>query len=236
MCLQPLDELAGLRDARGPRPRSAGRDPRSLWRPRRVSQRVTLDLRTTHYSLSRRGVKHRAGDDRRGQRVGLRPAVDRHGGGSLSGPPPAVPDNEPGGLNHMPEMLIGGEWRAAAAQQELDVVNPATEEDGGQRARRVGRRRGRSRWRPPSARSPTGRATDVEQRAAILAKAADLIARAREGPRGDADGRAGQAGGRGDRRGQPPRARRPLLRRGGDQGPRRPTRSCHRRWAPPTAW
>ena len=28
----------------------------------------------------------------------------------------------------MPEMLIGGEWRQAAAHEELEVVNPATEE------------------------------------------------------------------------------------------------------------
>ena len=27
----------------------------------------------------------------------------------------------------MPEMLIGGEWRQAAAHEELEVVNPATE-------------------------------------------------------------------------------------------------------------
>ena len=28
----------------------------------------------------------------------------------------------------MPEMLIGGEWRQAAAREELEVVNPATED------------------------------------------------------------------------------------------------------------
>src|SRR4051794_19327284 len=74
----------------------------------------------------------------------------------------------------MPDMLIGGEWRAAAAQQEIEAVTPATEQ--------------------PVATGPAGtpddvglavatakRAfpewsrTDVEQRAAILAKAADLI-------------------------------------------------------------
>ncbi|HEY6696262.1 MAG TPA: aldehyde dehydrogenase family protein [Solirubrobacteraceae bacterium] len=74
----------------------------------------------------------------------------------------------------MPEMLIGGEWRAAAAKQEIDVVNPATEET--------------------IASVPAGSAddvevavatakhafaewsrTDVEQRATILAKAAELI-------------------------------------------------------------
>src|SRR3954469_11383533 len=74
----------------------------------------------------------------------------------------------------MPEMLIGGEWRAASAHEEIEVVNPATEE--------------------PVANVPAGSAddvdlavatakrafaewsvTDVEQRAAILARAADLI-------------------------------------------------------------
>src|SRR5215211_5875069 len=74
----------------------------------------------------------------------------------------------------MPEMLIGGEWRAGSTHQELEVVNPATEE--------------------PVAGVPAGSAddielavatakrafaewsrTDVEQRAAILAKAAELI-------------------------------------------------------------
>src|ERR1700741_5381584 len=71
-------------------------------------------------------------------------------------------------------MLIGGEWRRATAHQEIEVVNPATEE--------------------PVAGVPAGspaddelavataqRAfadwsrTDVEKRAAILARAADLI-------------------------------------------------------------
>ena len=28
----------------------------------------------------------------------------------------------------MPEMLIGGEWRTAAAEEQLEVVNPATED------------------------------------------------------------------------------------------------------------
>jgi acyl-CoA reductase-like NAD-dependent aldehyde dehydrogenase len=74
----------------------------------------------------------------------------------------------------MPEMLIGGEWRAGAAKQELEVINPATED--------------------AVATVPAGTAddvqlavataklafadwsrTDVEQRATILAKAADLI-------------------------------------------------------------
>ena len=74
----------------------------------------------------------------------------------------------------MPEMLIGGEWRAGSAHREIEVINPATEE--------------------PVASVPAGSAddvelavetakrafpdwsrTDMEQRAAILAKAADLI-------------------------------------------------------------
>jgi acyl-CoA reductase-like NAD-dependent aldehyde dehydrogenase len=75
----------------------------------------------------------------------------------------------------VPEMLIGGEWRQAAAHEEIEVVNPATEEvvdsvpagapeDVGlavataQRALREWSR------------------TDVEKRAAILSAAADLIA------------------------------------------------------------
>ena len=28
----------------------------------------------------------------------------------------------------MPEMLIGGEWRQAVAHEEIEVVNPATED------------------------------------------------------------------------------------------------------------
>ena len=28
----------------------------------------------------------------------------------------------------MPEMLIGGEWRQGAAKEDLEVINPATEE------------------------------------------------------------------------------------------------------------
>ena len=28
----------------------------------------------------------------------------------------------------MPQMLIGGEWRQAAAHEEIEVVNPATED------------------------------------------------------------------------------------------------------------
>jgi acyl-CoA reductase-like NAD-dependent aldehyde dehydrogenase len=74
----------------------------------------------------------------------------------------------------MPEMLIGGEWRSASAQQEIEVVNPATEEtvanvpagstDDVDLAVATAKRAFRD-WS----------ATDVEQRASILAEAADLI-------------------------------------------------------------
>jgi succinate-semialdehyde dehydrogenase/glutarate-semialdehyde dehydrogenase len=71
-------------------------------------------------------------------------------------------------------MLIGGEWRAAASSEELEVVNPATEEVVGT---------------VPSAQAadvedavataqrafPGWAATDVEARAAVLSKAAALI-------------------------------------------------------------
>ena len=74
----------------------------------------------------------------------------------------------------MPEMLIGGEWRQAAAHDELEVVNPATEsvidsvpagsaEDVELAVAMAKRAFGA--WSR----------TDVEQRAAILAKAAELI-------------------------------------------------------------
>jgi acyl-CoA reductase-like NAD-dependent aldehyde dehydrogenase len=74
----------------------------------------------------------------------------------------------------MPEMLIGGEWRAGAAKQELEVINPATEDavatvpagtaDDVQLAVATAKR-AFADWSR----------TDVEQRATILAKAADLI-------------------------------------------------------------
>jgi acyl-CoA reductase-like NAD-dependent aldehyde dehydrogenase len=71
-------------------------------------------------------------------------------------------------------MLIGGEWRQAASSEEIDVVNPATEEVVGS---------------VPSAAAadvelavatarrafPEWAATDVEQRAHVLARAASLI-------------------------------------------------------------
>jgi succinate-semialdehyde dehydrogenase / glutarate-semialdehyde dehydrogenase len=72
----------------------------------------------------------------------------------------------------MPEMLIGGEWRAGSA--EIEVVNPATEET-------VASVPAGSRDDVDLAVATAGRAfpdwsrTDTEKRAAILAKAADLI-------------------------------------------------------------
>ena len=74
----------------------------------------------------------------------------------------------------MPEMLIGGEWRQATAQAEIDVVNPATEEV-------VDSVPAGSPEDVELAVATAQRAladwsrTDVEQRAAILAEAADLI-------------------------------------------------------------
>jgi acyl-CoA reductase-like NAD-dependent aldehyde dehydrogenase len=74
----------------------------------------------------------------------------------------------------MPEMLIGGEWRAATAHQEIEVVNPATEEtvasvpagSGDDVALAVATaKRAFAEWSR----------TDTEERAAILAKAAELI-------------------------------------------------------------
>ncbi len=74
----------------------------------------------------------------------------------------------------MPEMLIGGEWRQAAAHEHLDVLNPATEEvvdtvpagsvEDVELAVATARRAFEDWSR-----------TDIEHRAAILAKAAALI-------------------------------------------------------------
>src|SRR5215216_5819235 len=74
----------------------------------------------------------------------------------------------------MPEMLIGGEWRAGSAHQELEVINPATEEavdsvpagsaDDIELSVATAKR-AFADWS----------CTDTEQRASILAKAADLI-------------------------------------------------------------
>jgi succinate-semialdehyde dehydrogenase / glutarate-semialdehyde dehydrogenase len=74
----------------------------------------------------------------------------------------------------VPEMLIGGEWRQAAAHEEIEVVNPATEDV-------VDRVPAGSPEDVELAVATAKRAfaewsrTDVEKRAGILAKAADLI-------------------------------------------------------------
>jgi acyl-CoA reductase-like NAD-dependent aldehyde dehydrogenase len=74
----------------------------------------------------------------------------------------------------VPEMLIGGEWRQAAAHEELEVVNPATEDvvdsvpSGAPEDVELAvatAKRAFGEWSR----------TDVEKRAAILSKAADLI-------------------------------------------------------------
>ncbi len=74
----------------------------------------------------------------------------------------------------MPEMLIGGEWRQAAAHEELEVVNPATEETvdsvtaGSPEDIELAvatAKRAFAEWSK----------TDVEKRGAIIAKAADLV-------------------------------------------------------------
>ena len=74
----------------------------------------------------------------------------------------------------MPEMLIGGEWRHASAHEETEVVNPATEDvvasvpAGSPEDVELAvatARRAFGEWSR----------TDVEKRAAILARAADLI-------------------------------------------------------------
>jgi succinate-semialdehyde dehydrogenase / glutarate-semialdehyde dehydrogenase len=71
-------------------------------------------------------------------------------------------------------MLIGGEWRQAASSEEIDVVNPATEEVVGSVPSAAATdvelavataKRAFGEWS----------ATDVEQRAHVLAKAASLI-------------------------------------------------------------
>jgi acyl-CoA reductase-like NAD-dependent aldehyde dehydrogenase len=74
----------------------------------------------------------------------------------------------------MPEMLIGGEWRQATAREEIEVVNPATEEvvdtvpAGSPEDVELAVAAAQRAFREWSR-------TDVEKRAAILAKAADLI-------------------------------------------------------------
>jgi acyl-CoA reductase-like NAD-dependent aldehyde dehydrogenase len=74
----------------------------------------------------------------------------------------------------VPEMLIGGEWRQAVAHEEIEVVNPATEDV-------VDTVPAGSAQDVELAVATAQRAftdwsrTDVEKRASILAKAADLI-------------------------------------------------------------
>ncbi len=74
----------------------------------------------------------------------------------------------------MPEMLIGGEWRQATAHEEIEVVNPATEAvvasvpAGSPEDVEVAVATAQQAFAEWSR-------TDVEKRAAILAKAADLI-------------------------------------------------------------
>jgi aldehyde dehydrogenase (NAD+) len=74
----------------------------------------------------------------------------------------------------VPEMLIGGEWRPAAAREEIEVVNPATEDvvatvpAGSPEDVELAVVTAQRAFREWSR-------TDVEKRAAILARAADLI-------------------------------------------------------------
>jgi acyl-CoA reductase-like NAD-dependent aldehyde dehydrogenase len=74
----------------------------------------------------------------------------------------------------VPEMLIGGEWRQGAAHEELEVLNPATEEvvDTVPAGSPVD-----VEFAVATAKRafPEWSQTDVEQRAAVLAKAAGLI-------------------------------------------------------------
>jgi succinate-semialdehyde dehydrogenase/glutarate-semialdehyde dehydrogenase len=71
-------------------------------------------------------------------------------------------------------MLIGGEWRQAATSEEIDVVNPATESSSA--AVPAGSAADvELAGRDGQAGIPAWAATDVEKRAHILAKAADLI-------------------------------------------------------------
>ena len=81
----------------------------------------------------------------------------------------------------MPEMLIGGEWRAASAHEEIEVVNPATEEIVGAASRPATPTTSSSRSPPRSARSRSGRPPTSSSARAILAKAADLIEEQRQG-------------------------------------------------------
>src|ERR1700749_2808527 len=74
----------------------------------------------------------------------------------------------------VPEMLIGGEWRQAAAHEEIEVVNPATEDVVDSVP--AGAREDVELAVATAQRAfPEWSRTDVEKRAAILSKAADLI-------------------------------------------------------------
>ena len=112
---------------------------------------------------------------------------------------------------------------------------PGDRGDRRQRAGGHGRGRRRSRSRPPSARS--GLVADRRREAGVdpgQGRGPDRRARQGSGPDAHRPSRASRW--RGDRRGQPPRARRALLRRGRDEGPRLlPGPAVHDR-ARPTAW
>ena len=131
-------------------------------------------------------------------------------------------------------MLIGGEWRRAAAGEEIEVVNPATEEVVG--AVPSGAHADVELAVATAKRAfPEWAATDTETRAHILAGAATLIEERAKDIAAVLTSEQGKPIARGARRGHPPRARRALLRGGRDQGPRRLPGSARRRSAPPTA-
>ena len=121
----------------------------------------------------------------------------------------------------MPEMLIGGEWRQAAAHEELwrwstppprkswTASPPGTPEDVELAVATA--KRAFAEWSN----------TDVEKRAAILAKAADLIRANAKELAATLTSEQGKPIAEAIGRGDPPRPRRPLLRRGGDKGARR---------------
>src|SRR4051794_10075007 len=71
-------------------------------------------------------------------------------------------------------MLIGGEWRQAAAPEEIEGVNPPTEETGAS-GPSADAARGALAVETAKRAFREGAATDVEHRAGILAKAAALI-------------------------------------------------------------
>ncbi len=81
----------------------------------------------------------------------------------------------------MPEMLIGGEWRQAAAHEEIEVVNPRPRTSSPKSVRRA-----------PEDGLAVATVAGVEwsrtdeKRAAILSKAADSIHESRQGAGGDA--------------------------------------------------